>query len=150
MSHYKKHARVIGTTEEAIVQAEKELDRRLPPSFRAWLLAKNGLDIEGVSVYPVFDERDPRKTWDSIVRNYRNGWAEWLDNFRDEPLTFDHLLPFADYGTGDFYCFDYNELQLNGECPVVRWSHETGECDPRASSFEEFEQKVREGCFDHD
>jgi cell wall assembly regulator SMI1 len=69
--------RVIGTTEKAIAKAEEEISFRFPPSFRAWLLENNGLQIDGVdTIYPVFDERDPRKTSDSIVRNYRVGWAE--------------------------------------------------------------------------
>jgi cell wall assembly regulator SMI1 len=146
----KKHSRVIGTTEDAIARAEKDLLRRFPPSFRRWLLDNNGLGIEGVTILPVLDDRDPRKTWDSIVRNYNVNWAGWLENFRDQPLTFDHLLPFAYYGTGDYYCFDYNGFKADGECPVVRWSHETGGGDHRADSFPEFEDKVRAGDFDLD
>jgi cell wall assembly regulator SMI1 len=64
--------RVIGTTEEAIKRAEKEIGFNFPPSFRAWLLENNGLGIDGVdSIFPVLDERDPRKTWDSIARYYQ-------------------------------------------------------------------------------
>jgi hypothetical protein len=60
----KKHPRVIGTTEDALERAEKELQRVLPPSFRAWLLEKNGLwGLEGVHIFPVQDDRDLRKTW---------------------------------------------------------------------------------------
>lgn len=144
-----KHSRVIGTTEEAIAREEIALGRRLPASFRAWLREKNGLGIEGVSIFPVLDDRDPRKTWNSIGREVRSSWAAWLQNF-EEDRDFSHLLPFAEYGTGDYYCFDYSKQGPDGECPVVRWSHETGDTDLRAASFAEFAVKVAAGEFDHD
>ena len=146
--------RVIGTTEKAIVKAEEEIGFRFPPSFRAWLLENNGLHLDGVdSIYPVYDERDPRKTWDSIVRNYKEaGWAQWIDNFEgyDEPFNFDHLLPFAEVGNGDCYCFDYSRTQANGETPVVLWSHETGDTEKRAATFTEFMEKAKLGEYETD
>ncbi len=97
------------------------------------------------SIYPVFDERDPRKTWDSIARNYRERWAQWIDNFEGygEPFNFDYLLPFAEVGNGNYYCFDYSRTQANGETPVVLWSHETGETEERATTFAEFVEKAK-------
>ena len=148
-----KLPRVFGTTEEAIVKTETEINFRFPPSFRSWLLENNGLSIDGVeSIYPIYDERDPRKTWDSIVRNYREGWAQWIDNFEGfgEPFDFNHLLPFAEVGNGDCYCFDYSRKQTNGETPVVLWSHETGKTEERAETFSEFIQKAKLGEFDTD
>jgi hypothetical protein len=145
-----KRARVIGTTDVAISQEETSLDRALPKSFRAWLIENNGLDIEGVHVYPVKDERDAHKTWESIYHNYINGWSTWLRNHDEEEIDFSHLLPFADYGTGDYYCFDYSHLKENGEYPIVKWSHETGETELRASCFTEFVRKVLAGKFDED
>ena len=146
----KKKKRIIGTTEAAIRRAETLLSRDFPIQFKNWLLEKNGLGIEGVHIYPVLDDRDPRKTWDSIVRNYENGWAAWLENFEDENLEFDHLLPFADFGTGDYYCFDYGDLNEDSEPKIVHWSHETGECNFRAKNFSEFTNKVKSGEFDYD
>ena len=145
-----KRPRVFGTTEGAIAKAESALNRRFPPSFRAWLLQNNGHAIEGVTIFPVMDERDPRMTWDSIDRHFRQNWTAWLENFEDEDRNFTHLLPFADYGTGDFYCFDYSRQEADGEAPVVRWSHETGDTDPRASSFSEFVIKLQAGEFKYD
>lgn len=145
-----KRPRVFGTTEEAIAKAEAALDRKFPPSFYNWLLHKNGHNVGSVHIYPVMDDRDPRMTWDSIDRLYQNGWADWLANFEDEDRDFSHLLPFSDYGTGDFYCFDYSRLNARGETPVVRCSHETGETEDRAATFPEFVQKVEAGEFEHD
>jgi hypothetical protein len=145
-----KHSRVIGTTYEALQRAEHELGRPLPLSFREWLLTNNGLGIESVHVYPVLDDRDPRKTWDSIVRNYQVGWEAWLENFEGQRNTFASLLPFADFGTGDYYCFDCSRMGENGEPPVVLWSHETGELQPRGGSFPEFTERLLRGEFVHD
>lgn len=145
--------RIIGTTEEAISKAESETGFRFPQSFRAWLIENNGLGIDGVdSIYPVFDERDPRKTWDSIVRNYKEGWAQWIENFEGygEPFDFSHLLPFAEVGNGDCYCFDYSRKQSDGETPVVIWFHDDGETEDRAANFAEFVIKAQNGDFDSD
>ncbi len=55
-------SRIIGTVEEALQIEESLLGRKLPRSFRNWLLENNGLDIGEVHIYPVRDERDTRKT----------------------------------------------------------------------------------------
>lgn len=146
----RRRPRVFGTTVEAIGRAEASLRRLLPASFSRWLIENNGHTIAGVTIFPVLDDRDPRSTWDSIDRRFREDWAEWLANFEDEGRTFEHLLPFADYGSGDFYCFDYSSIGLDGEPSVVRWSHETGDTDLRALSFPEFERKMRSGDFKND
>lgn len=145
-----KRPRVIGTTDEAINEAETALDRKLPPSLRLWLLQNNGLGIRDVTIFPVLDQRDVRSTWESIDRRYKNGWQEWLANFDESAGTFDHLLPFADFGSGDYYCLDYSRAEATGEAPVVRWSHETGETEDRAESFSVFAIKAKEGEFNED
>ncbi|HWA28451.1 MAG TPA: SMI1/KNR4 family protein [Lacunisphaera sp.] len=145
-----KHPRIIGTTDEAIARAEAALGRTFPASFRKWLLANNGLGIDDVTIFPVFDERDPRKTWESIDRRFRESWAAWLRNFEDEGRDFTHLLPFAEYGTGDFYCFDFRAVRPGEECPVVRWSHETGDTEIRAKSFAEFSSRAAAGNYWND
>lgn len=144
-----KSQRVIGTTVEAIQKAEAALDRQFSVSFVNWLIERNGLGINGITIFPVYDERDPRKTWDSIVRHYENSWAEWVSNFEDDQ-DFSHLLPFAEYGTGDFYCFDYSSPTSDGEYKIVRWSHETGETEHRADSFQEFNQLALNGDYGMD
>ena len=149
-SNMSKRPRVIGTTKEAISRAERELMRNFPPSFSEWLLKNNGLSLDGVQIYPVLDDRDPRMTWDSIVRNFNERWAAWLENFDDWLGDFDSLLPFADFGTGDFYCFDYSQLSAQCEPPVVRWSHETGDVEPRGASFPEYQSRLLLGEFKYD
>lgn len=144
-----KHLRVIGTTEEALLRAESQLRRVLPQSFRVWLAANNGLGMEDVRIFPVLDDRDPSKTWDSIARQYAM-WTSTLQNFDPRPAGWEALLPFAEYGTGDCYCFDFARIGADGEPAVVRWSHETGESDLRAGSFTEFVVKVAADEFEDD
>jgi hypothetical protein len=84
------------------------------------------------------------------VRNFRGGWQDWLANFEGESLSFDHLLPFADFGTGDYYCFDLRAATPDGEMPVVHWSHETGETEFRSPTFGDFAEAVLRGDFDCD
>jgi len=74
----------------------------------------------------------------------------WIDNFEDQGKNFEHLLPFAEVGNGDYYCFDYGGYILNVEVPVVCWSHETGETKSRGENFEDFLNRLRFGEFDSD
>lgn len=142
--------RVIGTTEESIAAAEQELKRRFPPSYRNWLLQNNGKGIEIVDLFPVFDARDPRKTWDSIVRNYQGNWQDWLANVAEWGFDSSGFLPIGTYSKGDYCCLDYGQITKDGEVPVVLWSHETGDTEPRASTFGEFLIKLDKGEFDND
>lgn len=132
-----KHPRVIGTTIEAIEKAEQELGFLFSPSYREWLIANNGKSIEDIRIFPIFDDRDPRKTWDSIVRNYNENWLAWLENF-DQDTDFSTLLPFGEFGTGDYFCFDFLDIAEGNEPIVVLWSHETGDTEFAAKNFAEF------------
>ncbi|WP_052572782.1 SMI1/KNR4 family protein [Haloferula sp. BvORR071] len=145
-----KHKRVIGTTPEAIARAEQQLGRSLPKSFREWLLANNGLGLGSISIFPVQDDRDVRKTWASIVQNYQNGWEAWLEIYEDERDALSSLLPFAEFSTGDYYCFDYSRVGLHGEPPVVLWSHESENLEPRGEWFVEFKERLLKGEFEYD
>jgi hypothetical protein len=144
-----KPSRVIGASEQALLRAEASLGRALPPSFRAWLDQNNGKGIEAVSVFPVLDDRDPRKTWDSIVRQFQQ-WQSYCEDVFGSQAAFQSLLPFAAFGTGDYYCFDYSRLGSSGEPCVVHWSHETGGVTARGESFNAFVQHLLAGEFEHD
>ncbi len=139
-----KHRRVIGTDDLTISKAESELGFLLTLTFREWLKLNNGRSIEDVTVFPVFDERDPRKTWDSIVRNYQTNWRTWLDNIGAEH-DFSHLLPLGDFGSGDYFCFDFSRFGESHEPVIVLWYHETGETKIVANDFAEFVGLVESG-----
>ena len=137
VSEMRKNPRVIGTTDLSISKAEEELGFQLPDAFREWLKQNNGRSIEDVNLFPVFDERDPGNTWDSIVRNFKTNWKEWIDRFGSNPK-FSHLLPFGEFGSGDYFCFDFSKCSVNEEPVIVLWSHETGDSVIAASDFAEF------------
>ncbi|MCC7703107.1 SMI1/KNR4 family protein [Janthinobacterium sp. GW460P] len=124
----------IGTTPDAIAAAEQALGRALPASYVQWLLVNNGRALGALSVFPVYDAANARKTWESIERHYRTDWQEWLENVDGG----DALLPFAQFGTGDYYCFDYAQTGPSGEPVVVLWSHETGAASMVAPDFASF------------
>ena len=130
--------RAIGTSINAIQAAEAELGRILPKSFSNWLLMNNGKSLGALVIFPVFDSRDPRKTWYSIVRHYKEDWQEWQDDFSETSLDYSDLLPFAEFGTGDYYCFNYGQIGSTDEPVVVQWSHETGEVVYLADDFDMF------------
>jgi SMI1-KNR4 cell-wall len=144
-----KHARVIGTTEAALVRAEQHLGKALPSSFRQWLRANNGLGLRSASIFPVLDDGDPRKTWDSMLRQEGQFRSYAMDIGVPHEAT-QTLLPFASFGTGDYYCFDYSRVGILGEPTVVLWSHEDGTTRPRGDSFTDFAARLTGGEFDHD
>lgn len=142
--------RFIGTNDSCVAEAERQLGRTFPPSFRDWLLANNGRSIDVVDIFPVFDSRDPRKTWDSIVRNYDGNWQDWLKNVAEWGFDSSMLLPIGTYANGDFCCLDYRQSWSDGEVAVVLWTHETGDTEYRARDFAEFLVKLAAGEFDND
>ncbi|APA69358.1 SMI1/KNR4 family protein [Janthinobacterium sp. 1_2014MBL_MicDiv] len=128
----------IGTTPAAIAAAEQALGRTLPASYVQWLLANNGRALGALCVFPVYDAANARKTWESIERHYRADWREWLEMVGGNASDADSLLPFAQFGTGDYYCFDYAQTGSAGEPVVVLWSHETGAATTVAPDFAAF------------
>jgi cell wall assembly regulator SMI1 len=139
-----RKSRIIGTSDSAISNAESELGFEFPVTFREWLKHNNGRSIESVKIFPVFDERDPRTTWDSIVRNFKSNWNTWLENFGPK-FDLKHLLPFGEFGTGDYFCFDFSTLGTTGEPIVTLWSHESGKTEFVANTFADFIDLVEAG-----
>ena len=128
----------IGTSLAAITAAEQTLGRPLPASYVQWLLENNGRALGALNVFPVYDANCARKTWESITRHYNTSWKEWLENAGAAASDASALLPFAQFGTGDYYCFDYAQTGPAGEPVVVLWSHETGATSPVAPDFTAF------------
>eukprot|EP01133_Synstelium_polycarpum_P014406 gene14406-17003_t len=126
----------IGTSPDAIAAAEQALARALPPSYVAWLLENNGRALGALCVFPVYDAANARKTWESISRHYNTDWQEWRAHADGDDAA--ALLPFAQFGTGDYYCFDYAQTGPSGEPVVVLWSHETGAATAVAPDFAAF------------
>lgn len=65
--------------------------------------------------------------------------------FDHDPSTVEHLLPIAAVGDGDKWCLDLDTRDGFDENPVIRWSHENGEVEGVADSFEEFVEMFEAG-----
>ncbi|MBS2029762.1 MAG: SMI1/KNR4 family protein [Deltaproteobacteria bacterium] len=129
-----KRHRVLGTTPEALRRAEEKLGHRFPPSFSAWLLIHNGT----LDVFPVLDERAPRTLTGNIIQE-RDALHSYVQNcLSHTPPDVAALLPVAAVGDGDWWCFDFSARRADAEAPIVRFSHETGDCEFVAESFEAF------------
>jgi cell wall assembly regulator SMI1 len=142
-----KRKRIIGTTNEAILKTETNLGFKFSESFKDWLIENNGKGIEDINIFPIFDQRDPRKTWDSIERQYEV-WRDYVNDCftAEESESFKELLPFAEFGTGDYFCFDYSQTSSK-EIPIVFWSHEGEKIKQISKSFNEFILKTQNGDF---
>jgi hypothetical protein len=135
-----KKNRSIGTTPDVIGVAEERLGRRLPKSFSDWLMQHNG----SRDIFPVPDERNPRTLAGNIFHE-REQLGAWL---RDKGQDVGLLLPVASVGDGDLWCVDLGRVGADGEAPIVRWSHETGERHDEANTFAQFIQKRDAGELD--
>jgi hypothetical protein len=146
-----KRKRIVGTTPEAVEATEKALGRRLPPSFREWILAHNGTGgIEDVEIYPVPDSRAPRTLQDNIL-HHDEAWREGADL---EPLEsrLRHMLPFGGSVNDEtrIFCFDYGTTDPMSpmERPVVCLWTDSEEMEPYGESFAEFCRRYEQECAD--
>lgn len=130
-----KRPRVIGTTLENIARFEASIGYALPSSLRRWLVLHNG----SRDVFAVPDEREPRTLTGNMLQEREQLESYVSDCFDRDPSTVAYLLPIASVGDGDVWCLDLEaSSDPDGDRPVVRWSHETGEVTRVASGFDEF------------
>lgn len=116
-------------SEEQVSTAEEVLGTKLPPSFRAFLLAHNGGSAWETSIYGVGCEEDDDEHYDLGVLNLRG---------RQEGLP-EHLVGFAATLSGDVWCFDVSEREEDeDEVPVVLIDVQQGQVIPAASGFVTF------------
>ncbi len=105
-----------GVTEEAIQEAEKKLDVRFPPSYRAFLSEYGNVngtpyEIAGLSHETVNDD-EPPYWWDVVSSNLqiRRAAKGCIPN--------EYILISGDGGDYKFY-LDTSRPNAQGECPVI-------------------------------
>ncbi|ODS37091.1 MAG: hypothetical protein A7316_02185 [Candidatus Altiarchaeales archaeon WOR_SM1_86-2] len=108
-----------GANIEEIKEAEKILGVKLPESYKRFLQDFNGGGI-GHFVICGIGEDHPDYQGMNIVKLT----LELRNDYRPNYYIPNNLIPFYDYGNGDYDCFDTNKFE-EGECPVVVWNHET-------------------------
>lgn len=109
--------------ESHIVEAEKQLGRRLPSELRTHLLRSNGGEIEAAgdtwTLHPVWDPTDKKRmlrTANHIVRETQQ--ARTWHGFPPEAISI------ATNAYGDHL------IVRPGSDEIELWDHETGECSP--------------------
>jgi hypothetical protein len=115
-------------TVEKLDAAETELDIKLPPSYRSFLLRWNGGNAHETSIYGVASS----DSYDLVVLNKRG---------REEGLP-KHLVGFAATITGDVYCFNTSQGDDADEFPISLIDVEEGQVIPACDSFLEWLERL--------
>ncbi|WP_421385346.1 SMI1/KNR4 family protein [Bacillus salacetis] len=116
-----------GVDESAIKAAEDKLGAVFPEQYKELFKLVNNAEIGEWILYPIKDNRNPRKTWDDIVRQNN----EVRDEFMSE-----NLIAIGDDGSGDKLCLKVNEGIMGEE--IYIWYHEDGEIEEYAPDLREF------------
>jgi hypothetical protein len=123
--------------EQYIIETEKELELKFPPTFKGKMKIENGGEIETAddswTIHPFFDKSDIKRikrTTNNIILETNNS-RKW-GNF---PPT---AIAIGDTGSGDKLILlpsANNPTQLSDK--IYFWSHETGEVTAIADDINE-------------
>lgn len=119
--------RKLGVVESDIKAAEDKLGSIIPQQYKELFKLVNNAEIGEWILYPIKDHRNPKKTWDDIVRQN--------NEVRDEDMSRD-LIAIGDDGSGNKLCLKVNDGIMGDE--IYLWSHEDGELEEYASNLKEF------------
>jgi hypothetical protein len=101
--------------DDEILELEKELGFKLPPSYISFLQHKHFIDL---TIGEVSFFRHPSSGWQkSILDGVFHGYPR-------EYLIDKGYMPFADFSDWGLMCFDLNRRNEDEECPIVLWDHE--------------------------
>ena len=107
---------ILGIAPEEIAKAEAELQVKFPGFLREAWQSYNVIELRGGwFVFPIFDQRNPRKTASNIV--YENTKGRW-------EIMPDNLLAIANNGSGNQLVVKVTD-GIAGE-KVFHWQHDTG------------------------
>ena len=137
-----KYRRIIGTTRVFIEREEKQLGRKLPTDFVNWIMENNTRSLGGLTIHPIRDDRNLRQSWDSIAKVYE----KWSNNDSIPEQVRNSKIPFADYGTGDVFCFDSSPDAENSA--IFLWPHEHDDTLKFVNCFSEFIDIVEANLLD--
>lgn len=121
------HTRKPGVDEVDIKAAEEKLGAIFPEQYRELFKLVNNAEIDEWILYPVRDHRNPKKTWDDVVRQNIE--------VRDEAMGAD-LVVIGDDGSGDKLCLR-NDNGIMGDF-IYLWYHEDLEIEELAPNIKEF------------
>ncbi|WP_028390722.1 SMI1/KNR4 family protein [Bacillus cihuensis] len=119
--------RKIGVGELDIKTAEEQIGADFPEQYKELFMLVNHAEIGEWILYPIKDHRNPKKTWDDIVRQNTE--------VREEDMSKD-LIAIGDDGTGDKLCLKINNGKMGDE--IYLWYHEDAEIEEIAPNLKEF------------
>ena len=123
----------IGAQQMHIVQAEKHLGILFPEGLKNIWLISNGLEYpQDWRIYPVFDPRNPRKSWGHIVEeNTRQQYEDMQENF----------LKIAGDSYGNHLVLVVQDGQAGEH--IYHWNHETAKIRKSPITFEKILVKAK-------
>lgn len=121
------YTRKIGVIELDLKAAEEKLGAVFPEQYKDLFKLVNNAEIGEWILYPIKDHRNPKKTWDDIVRQNTE--------VREEDISED-LLVIGDNGSGDKLCYKVNNGIMGNE--IYLWCHEDAELEEYAPNLKEF------------
>lgn len=113
-----------GVTDFDIQLAEEKLGAVFPEQYKALFRVVNNSEIGEWTLFPIKDQKNPKKTWDDVVR--QNQDAKMSDD----------LIAIGDDGTGDKLCLQVINGKMNDK--IYIWNHETAEIKEYASNLKVF------------
>ena len=119
--------RKIGVDETDIKVTEDKLGAVFPEQYKELFKLVNNAEIGEWTLYPINDHRNPKKTWDDVVRQNTE--------VREDDLSKD-LIAIGDDGSGDKLCFKVNNGRMENE--IYIWYHEVVELEEYAPNLKEF------------
>lgn len=108
------------------IAEEEKLGAVFPEQYKELFKLVNNGEIGDWIFYPIRDHRDPKKTWDDVVRQNTEVRE---DNMSKE------LITIGDDGSGDKLCLKVNDGIMGNE--IYLWYHEDGELEEYASNLRE-------------
>jgi len=116
-----------GVDELDIKLAEEKLSAIFPEQYKELFKLVNNAEIGEWILFPIKSQKNPKKTWDDVVRQN--------NEVRDERISED-LIAIGDDGSGDKLCFKKGNGKMGDA--IFLWNHETAEIDEYAPSLNEF------------
>jgi cell wall assembly regulator SMI1 len=118
-----------GVNDNDIKLAEEKLGCVFSNQYKELVKLVNCTEVGEWAFHPIKDTKNPKKTWDDIVRQNMDKDVRW----QSMP---EELITFASDGTGDKLCFQVADGIMQDI--VYLWEHETGEYKKLCSSLRDF------------
>jgi len=122
----------ISASEEAIIEAEKQLGIHLPDALKAIWRASNGLEYpQDWRIYPVFDPDKPKKSWGHLVEENKRHSYDYIQ---------EGLLKIASDSYGNHLI-----LRVEGGIAhpmIYKWDHETTKLKKSAITLEKIHARA--------